>query len=486
MKTNTFPLEPSVEEIDRMLDETRRRILTYFTELPSMPADRSRLGLAKALASSRDPASAPDAPRALGELLDELFAEVFPLSLNAPGAGYMAYVPGGGLFASALADLLAKTVNRYVGVNFAAPLLSKLEADVVKWFCGIVGFPDSAKGILTTGGSIANLTAVVAARAKILGEDVARGVLYASEETHHSVWKAAQIAGIFPGRQRRIPITDGHAVDLERLRRAIAADRDRGLAPFLVIGNAGTTDTGSVDPLPELREIADDAGLWLHVDGAYGAFFAMTERGRARLRGMAAADSVTLDPHKGLFLPYGTGALLVRDGRDLERPFRHKAAYLTEVLDDGALWDFGELSIELSREARGVRVWLPFQLYGAGAFADALDEKLDLALHLRDRLAGDPDCRIPLEPGLSLVVFRYEPASVPKERWDDLNERILKQVNALNRVHLSGTTTRGEYVLRACILSFRTHREQIDMLVEDLETAKRGSVCDLSSDLLSG
>jgi len=459
-----------------MLDETRRRILEYFTALPDAPADRSQLGLSKALASSRDAVSAPDAPRSLGELLDELFVEVLPLSLNASGAGYMAYVPGGGLFASALADLVAMTVNRYVGVNFAAPLLAQLEADVVRWFCRMVGFPRSAKGVLTTGGSIANLTAVVAARAKILGEDVARGVLYASEETHHSIWKAARIAGIFPSRQRRIPITDGHAVDLELLRRAIAADRDSGLAPFLVIGNAGTTDTGSVDPLPELREVADANGLWLHVDGAYGAFFVLTERGRARLRGMEAADSITLDPHKGLFLPYGTGAVLVRDGRDLERPFRHKAAYLTEVLDDGALWDFGELSIELSREARGLRVWLPFQLYGESAFADALDEKLDLALALRDRLAGDPECRILLEPRLSLVVFRYEPASVPKERWDDLNERILKRVNALNRVHLSGTTTRGEYVLRACILSFRTHREQIDALAEDLKTAKRAAL----------
>ena len=476
MESETFPLEPSVEEIDRMLDATRRRIREFYTELPTMPMDRTRPGLEKALAASKRPMSAPDRPRALEELLDELFADTFSLALNPTGAGYMAYVPGGGLFASALADFIAKTANRYVGVNFAAPLLSKLETDVVKWFCAWIGYPEPAKGVLTTGGSIANLTAVVAARAKILGEDVARGVMYASEETHHSIWKAAQIAGIFPGRQRRIPITDGHAVDLELLRRAIAADRDQGLAPFLVIGNAGTTDTGSVDPLPKLREIADASGLWLHVDGAYGAFFALTDRGRARLRGIEAADSVTLDPHKGLFLPYGTGALLVRDGRDLVRPFRHKAAYLTEVLDDDALWDFSELSIELSREARGLRVWLPFQLYGKGAFADSLNEKLDLALYLRDGLAGDPECRILLEPQLSLLVFRYEPASVPKERWDDLNRLILKGVNARNRVHLSGTTTRGEYVLRVCILSFRTHREQIDALLEDLAEAKRAAL----------
>jgi aromatic-L-amino-acid decarboxylase len=476
VETKAHPLEPSVEEIDRMLDEARQRIRRYFEELPAAPADRSRLGLEKALAASRDPVSAPDAPRALGELLDELFGEVFPLSLNAPGAGYMAYIPGGGLFASALADLLAKTANRYVGVNFAAPLLAKLEADVVRWFCKMVGYPETAKGVLTTGGSIANLTAVVAARAKTLGEEVARGVLYASEETHHSVWKAAQIAGVFPARQRRIPITDEHTIDLDLLRKAIAEDRGQGLVPFLVIGNAGTTDMGSVDPLLELRKIADASGMWLHVDAAYGGFFVLTGRGRERLQGMEAADSVTLDPHKGLFLPYGTGALLVRDGRDLERAFCHKAAYLTEVLDDDALWDFGELSIELSREARGLRVWLPFQLYGAGAFRDALDEKLDLALYLEGKLAGDPECRILLEPRLSLVVFRYEPASVQRERWDDLNRAVLKQVNALNRVHISGTTTRGEYVLRACILSFRTHREQIDMLAEDLETAKRAAL----------
>jgi aromatic-L-amino-acid decarboxylase len=471
MRGETYPLEPSPAEIDAMLDAARRRIRRYFEQLPAAPADRSREGLARARARASAPL--PEAPRPLGELLDELFDEVLPLSLNAPGGGYLAYVPGGGLFASALADLVAKTANRYVGVNFAAPLLARLEADVVRWFCGMVGYPAAAKGVLTTGGSIANLTAVVAARAKILGEDVARGVLYASAETHHSLWKAAEIAGVFPGRQRRIPIADDHAVDLAALEGAIAGDRARGLVPFLVVGNAGTTDTGAVDPLPELRRIADANGAWLHVDGAYGGFFAMTARGRARLAGMAAADSITLDPHKGLFLPYGTGALLARDGRDLERAFRRKAAYLTEVLDDGELWDFGELSIELSREARGLRVWLPFQLYGAGAFAAALDEKLDLALALRDRLAADPECRILLEPALSLVAFRYEPAAVPRARRDDLNRRILGRVNALNRVHISGTTTREGYALRACILAFRTHREQIDALLEDLEAARR-------------
>jgi aromatic-L-amino-acid/L-tryptophan decarboxylase len=475
MEDATYPLEPTVETMDRMLDETRERLREYFAALPDMPADQSRLGLAKALAAAAAPAEAPERPRALGELLDELFTEVFPLSLNTAGAGYMAYIPGGGLYASALADFVAKSLNRYVGVNFASPLLSKLETDVIKWFCRIVGFPGSARGVLTTGGSIANLTAVVAARTRNLGAEISRGVLYASEETHHSIWKAARIAGILEDRQRRIPITDEHAVDVAELRRAIARDRADGLAPFLLIGNAGTTDTGSVDPLEALREVADAHGLWFHVDGAYGAFFAMTGRGRARLRGMETADSVTLDPHKGLFLPYGTGALLVRDGRDLERPFRHKADYLSETLDTGSLWDFGELSIELSREARGIGVWLPFQLYGRGAFERALDEKLDLALYLEGRLARDPECRLLLSPRLTLLVFRYEPARVPKERWDDLNRDVLKRVNAAGRVHLSGTTTRGEYVIRACILSFRTHRAQIDALLEDLAAAKRAA-----------
>jgi aromatic-L-amino-acid/L-tryptophan decarboxylase len=473
MSQATSPLEPSADEMDRMLGEIRVRLRRYFEALPDAPADRSRPGLERALAASGSPNEPPEAPRALGELLDELFDEVLPLSLNTAGAGYMAYIPGGGLYASALADFIAKALNRYVGVNFAAPLLSKLEADVVRWFCRMIGFPGAAKGVLTTGGSIANLTAAVAARAKLLGTEISRGVVYASEETHHSVWKAAEIAGIFEERHRRIPITPEHTVELGALGRAIAADRDRGLAPFLLIGNAGTTDTGSVDPLPALREIADGAGMWLHVDAAYGGFFAMTRRGHERLRGIEAADSVTLDPHKGLFLPYGTGALLVRDGRDLARPFRRKAAYLTETLEDDALWDFSELSIELSREARGLGVWLPFQLCGRGAFERALDEKLDLALHLEERLALDPECRVLLRPALSLLVFRYEPAGVPAAGLDALNRDILRRVNAANRVHLSGTTTRDGFVIRACVLSFRTHRAQIDALVEDLAAAKR-------------
>jgi aromatic-L-amino-acid/L-tryptophan decarboxylase len=244
-------------------------------------------------------------------------------------------------------------------------------------------------------------------------------------------------------------------MDVDALQAAIDED-DR---PFLVVASAGTTNTGAVDDLEAIADLTQNRNLWLHVDAAYGGFFQLTERGRRKLHGIERADSITLDPHKGMFLPYGTGCLIVREGGALRRAHTAGAEYLQDLPDVG-LPNFAEYSPELSRAFRGLRIWLPLQLHGQAAFTHALDEKLDLARHAYDRLNEAQDFELPWEPELSVVAFHHPEG-----------ERILDEVNASRRVFLSSTTIRGRHTLRIAILSHRTHLDRVDEAVDLLEKA---------------
>jgi aromatic-L-amino-acid decarboxylase len=446
------------------------RIVHHIETLPSQPMHGSAGGrkLARAL---REPL--PEGGVAFERLLRLLFGRVIPTSFNTASPGYLAYIPGGGLFHSAVADLIADATNRYVGVFQAAPGLVALEANVVRWFASIIGLPEGSGGILTTGGSLANFTAVVTARRERLPADFLRGVLYTSEEAHHSVQKAAMLAGFPPERVRKIPSDARFRLDLSALREAIASDRAADLTPFLLVGSAGTTATGAVDALTELADIAEQERLWFHVDAAYGGFFALTERGRVVLRGIERADSVTLDPHKSLFLPYGTGCLLVRDVEALRRAHSVSASYLPTMQTEPGLFDYCELSPELSRDARGLRVWLPLKMHGAAVFRAELDEKLDLARAAAEALRLIAEIEISAEPELSLFAFRWCPPGLDDEAVDALNRRLIAAVNARQRVLLTGAVVHERFVVRICVLSFRTHREHIDMCLSDIAQAMR-------------
>jgi aromatic-L-amino-acid decarboxylase len=458
-------LELSGAALRELIEAATEKILRHLATLPEQPSADAAGGadLARSLRESLPQQGAP-----YSELLDLLFTRVIPKSFNTAGPGYLAYIPGGGLPHAAVADLISDATNRYVGVFAAAPGLAQIEGNVVRWFCEIVGYPKGAGGILTTGGSLSNFSAVVTARRERLPENFLSGTAYVSDQTHHSVQKAAMLAGIPPAHVREVASDERFRIRLDDLGRRIAEDRAKGLSPFLLVGNGGTTNTGAVDDLDALADLARQENLWYHVDAAYGGFFALTERGRARLRGMERADSIALDPHKSLFLPYGNGSLLVREPAALRRAHELWAEYLPEMQQDPDLPDFHLMSPELSRGWRGLRAWLPIKMHGIEPFRRNLDEKLDLTEWATAELRKIDGVEIVAEPQLSIVAFRYRPAGLDGEALNELNRGLMNRVNGHRRVYLTGTMLGDRFAIRICVLSFRTHRERMEEALEDV------------------
>ncbi|HYC59996.1 MAG TPA: aminotransferase class V-fold PLP-dependent enzyme [Thermoanaerobaculia bacterium] len=464
----TYPLEPDAQEMHRLVDEAMRRIVEHIESLPSQPAMNVD-GATEYARTLIEPL--PQRGESYESLLEFLFRDAIPRSFTAAGPGYLAYVPGGGLFHSAVADLIANAVNRYVGVCAAAPALVQLEANVIRWFCEIVGLPQGAGGVLTPGGSLANFTAIVTARKAMLPDDFLRGTLYCSNQIHHSFQKAANLAGFPYANIRELPVDEHFRIRIDALHEAIARDRADGWTPFLVAGSAGTTPTGAVDDLAAMAQVAGEEKLWFHVDGAYGALFMLTERGRSALRGLEEADSMILDPHKTLFLPFGTGAVLVRDARALRRAHSSHADYLPDMQQEDELVDFCEISPELSRDFRGLRVWLPLKMFGIAPFRDQLDEKLDLIDYALRELQKIDGIEIVAEPQLTILAFRLVRESLSDAELDALNRTLLERITARRRVMLTPAILDGRFVIRIAIVSHRTHRDRVDLALEDIRAA---------------
>jgi aromatic-L-amino-acid/L-tryptophan decarboxylase len=468
--SHDHPLELSGDEMRRLVDAAMERIAKHVDTLPEQPAYSTEGGLRLAR-SMAEPLPQDGTP--FPKLLDLLFDRAVPRSLNTAGPGYLAYVPGGGLLHSAIADLIADSVNRYVGLFVSAPGLGQIEANVLAWFREIVGYPPGSGGILTSGGSLSALTALITARHERLPENFLSGVLYWSDQVHHSLEKAALLAGFPAANLRKLPSDEHFRLRVDALEAAIEEDRARGLTPFLVVASGGTTNTGAVDPIEEIAGVARRHNLWLHVDGAYGGFFMLTEEGRRLLRGIELADSIVLDPHKSLFLPYGTGALLVRDAGALRRTHSTTADYLPESRDDQDQVDPSEMSPELTRPFRGLRVWLPLKMHGIGPFRVELEEKLALARWAAEELKTIEGIEVVAEPQLSTLAFRLNLGGMDSEDLNRLNRRLMKAINDRKRVFLTGTKLGDRFVIRICVLSFRTHRDRMEICMEDIRAAVR-------------
>jgi glutamate/tyrosine decarboxylase-like PLP-dependent enzyme len=288
-------------------------------------------------------------------------------------------------------------------------------------------------------------------------------VIYTTRFAHYCIDKALHIAGRGRSPKRLIATDDNYRMSVEALEQALDEDRRNGIRPWIVIASAGTVDTGAIDPLPEIADLCRRYGAWLHVDGAYGGLFALCDEGKALLRGIEQADSVALDPHKTLFLPYGTGAVVVRDGRLLQDAFSATGEYIRPLGESEVGPSPADLSPELTRHFRALRLWLPLQMAGIAAFRAAQAEKLALARYFHARLSQIDGFDAGPEPQLSVVAFRYLPKSGDV---DDFNERLMRHIQQEGRVMMSGTRIDGSYRLRCAILCFRTHIEHIDDAID--------------------
>jgi glutamate/tyrosine decarboxylase-like PLP-dependent enzyme len=449
------------------------RAVTYYAEAYRASIDSRPVYMPDR--SDSDAALAIDEqPVSIEEALGTLALHVDSTGQNTVSSRFFAYIPSGAIYPGALGDYLAANSNRYAGVAYAGPGATRLERQVIRWLADELGYPETARGDLTSGGSIAALSAIVAAREAhdIRARDVEQTAIYQTSLTHHAMSKALKVAGLEDCPMRFVPLDQAYRMDTTALEGMIAADKEAGLRPWLIIASAGTTDLGTVDPLPRLADIAEEFGLWLQVDAAYGGGFVLCEEGKRRLAGIERSASLIMNPHKGLFLPTGIGMVLVRDGASLFQAYHARGTYMQDLEGAGPELELSacDFSPELTRPFRGLRVWLPLKLAGVGPFRDALEEKLLLAEYFYDRIRRIDGFVTGPPPDLSVVAFRYVPE---RGDADDFNRRLATAIRDDGRIFLSTTTLDDAYTLRMAILGYHTHLHDVDIALDVIEEKSR-------------
>jgi aromatic-L-amino-acid/L-tryptophan decarboxylase len=459
------PLVLSDEQFSALGTEVVKFLSGHLSRLPNVPIQPNRPQRKFSVSPRQSP---PENGSSLSELL-EVIRRATETCYNQTRGGFMAYVPGGGLVTAALADLIAEVINPFTGFSTRAPDLVALEAEILEWFVKLVGLPATAYGILTSGASLSTLSAFLCARTAHLPADFLAGTVYTSDQTHFSTEKALRMLGFPPDALRIIPSGPELRMDLDVLKERIANDRAAGRKPFCIVANAGTTNTGAIDPLPALAEIAHQEHLWFHIDAAYGGFFQLTGRGRKRLVGIEHADSVVLDPHKGLFLPFGTGCLLVRDREVLRRAHAIVKPDYLQDLNGTQYPDFADLGPELTRPFRGLRLWLALHLHGVAVFRNALDQKLDLAQTAYQAILATPNLETAGSPDLSIFAFRYRVPGGSSEDDDRATLKLVEQVNATGYTYLSSTQIRKLIFARIAVLGLLTDAEQVATAIKAIQ-----------------
>lgn len=409
----------------------------------------------------------------LDTLLKLLEQHVDNSGINAASKGHLGYVPGGGIYAGALGDYLANVSNRYTGMFFASPAGVRMENQLISWFASELGYPKTAAGNITSGGSVASLTAVITARESVnlKAKDFDKAVVYLSEQTHHASLKALHLAGLKECVKRYISCDKNCKIDPQNLESQILRDKKEGLIPFMLIATAGSTNTGMIDPLEAIGIIAKKHKIWYHIDGAYGGLFALCQEGKQKLKGIELSDSVVIDPHKGLFLPFGTGIVLVKEAKKILAAHHFTGAYFQDIDLEKGDYSPADVSVELSRPFRGLKLWLALQLHGAKTFRACLEEKLLLAKYFYQEIAKNEDFEVGTYPDLSIVTYRYVPknSGLNLTEINELNKKLLKAVQDDGKVYISSTNLNGKFILRAAILSFRTHKDTVDVLLAVLK-----------------
>jgi aromatic-L-amino-acid/L-tryptophan decarboxylase len=418
--------------------------------------------------AARIGASLPGGGRAWAELLDELDDEVLACMSRLAHPRYFAFIPASSTFPGALGDLVASALDIDAGSWSSAAGPTHLELVVLEWFKQWIGYPTHAGGILVSGGSAANVTALACARETLVGSGCNRAVVYCSEQTHSSVVRAARLLGFERERIRSLPTDAGFRLRVDGLASALEADERAGLRPLIVVANAGTTNTGAIDPMSDLARLCRHRGLWLHVDAAYGGFAALTERGRRRLAGIELADSVTLDPHKWLYQPIECGCVLVRESGLLERAFAVTPDYLEDYR--GREVDFCDRGLQLTRSARALKIWLSLSYFGVEAFRAAIDRSLDLAQLAQWLVEEEPSLELLCPATLGVVCLRRRFPGLDESQVDSANAELVARFEAAGRGLLSSTRLHGRYAIRMCVMNHTTTRSDVEQTVRWLAT----------------
>ena len=454
------------------LDAETMRTMGYRTvdALVEMLCDESVPALRRATPAEMAARVAPEAPAAgrdFDAILGDLRETVLPYMSRLDHPGYFAFIPACGTWPGALGDLIASALNIYAGSWMESAGPSRLELVVMDWFKDWIGYPSDAAGLLLSGGSAANLTALACAREAQPPIRRGREVLYVCDQAHSSVGRAARVLGLRPAQVRVVASDARHGMRLDALAAAIEADVRAGRRPLAVVASAGSTSTGAVDDLPGIAALCREHDAWLHVDGAYGAFAALTDRGRAALRGLDLADSVTLDPHKWLYQPFECGGLLVRDGALLRRAFEVVPDYLRDAAVRDAEVNFCDLGLQLSRGCRALKVWCSLQFFGLDAFRAAIDRCLDLAAGAERHVRQHPELELLSPAQLGIVCFRRR--GFPGDDEDEVAERNAKLVSAFAATGeglVSSTRLRGRYAVRLCVMNHTSTARNVTRVLD--------------------
>lgn len=448
-------LEPSRELRNEWLDSWHNYLNDFMDEMEDKPT------FVEGQISQLKEFKVSEAPKSLHALLNIFKTEVNHFGINPASGGHLGYIPGGGIYASSLGDMMAAVSNRYAGIFFSNPGAVIMENQLIRWMCEVMGYPETAHGNITSGGSIANLIGIVSARdSKGLHRlNLHQAVIYTTGQIHHCVHKAVRIAGLRESIARTVPMDDQYKMDITALKSLILSDIQAGLTPFMVIASAGTTDTGSIDPLDAIADLCDQNDIWFHIDAAYGGFFNLLDQCKPLLKGIERSQSIAIDPHKGLFLPYGIGTVLFKNPQAVLQSHHYRANYMKDAFDtDFDEWNPCDLSPELTKHFRGPRMWVPLHLHGLAPFKAALEEKILLAQYFYDRVQ-ELGFEVGPPPMLSIVIFRFNPKDKDP---NEFNERLMEAVRADGRVFFSSTWINDQVWIRCAVLGFRTHKITMD------------------------
>lgn len=459
---------PDPAQLRELSVQTLDWVLRHHATLPDQPIGHTALR-AELEALLREPP--PETGQDFGRVLEEFTRKVDVHAFHPNHPRFLAFIPGAPAFPSVLGDLLCAGTNYFAGVWLEASGPTQVELIVLDWFKEFLGLPGAARGIITSGGSEANLTALVVARDRLPYDERGRAVLYLAEQRHWSVDRAGRIIGLRPDQLRPVPADAEFRLQPSALAEAVRQDRAAGRLPWAVVANAGATNTGTVDPLLPLAHFCREERLWLHVDAAYGWAAALTAEGRRALEGIGRADSVTLDPHKWFGQAFGAGCVLVRDGKLLPRSFAMRPEYMQDVEPADDEVNFADHGLALTRRFRALKIWLSVKVLGLGWFRGLVEHCCGLAEYGQGLLGRSPAFEVLVPRQLSIVCFRYAPPELrtghaeDERRVNRLNLELVEALRRTGRAFISSTRLHEQVALRLCFVNWRTTAGDVEEVV---------------------